>query len=166
MMDLRPLVDILRCFTQIYEKNSSKSCRDFDICKQYATISRYIVVVISVVYFIVATLYQSASYLEGMLTGVWKPPTNIYFPFIDRIGICGIIVTHILNIVCNDLCGIALISFDMIIYLVVANIMLNSTVIERELIDLKITLETLDSSGCDVKEKLIAIIQMHRKYNG
>lgn len=165
MMDLRPLADILNHFARIYAMNSKENKRDYDLCKRYARISQQIVNGIPIVFIMVATLYLLGAVHEGIMSDVVKPPCNIYFPLLDQAGLLGVILTDLLNVVFAYAAAIAIIPFEMITYLVFANVKLSSMVIERDLVDFRVVLENPDTTGHEIKSQLFEIILMDYKHN-
>lgn len=164
-MDLRPLVDILNQFSKIYKKNSQKTERDYELCKMYAEISRYIVIGIPICVYALGSLYVLAAYYEGFMSGNVTPPAHIYFPIIDQLGRCGVILTHVLNTVNMYGGGTFLIPFEILTYIVFANFTLSSMVIRKDLDDLKVALENPTTVHREIRWRLLEIIKSHRKYN-
>lgn len=164
-MDLRPLVDILNHLADIYKKNSKKSDRDYDECRKYAEISHDIVIGIPTGFALMVAVYQGIAIVNGWMLGDLKASANIYFPFLDQCGSFGLILTILFNIVCTYVCGLTLLPYEITTYLVFANITLISTVIERDLGDLKAALENPRTTRYEIKQKLLAIIRSYCEYN-
>lgn len=163
-MDLEPLVDILKHFEEIYKKNANEYDRDYDLCKKYAKISRYIVIGIPGFLYSIAVLYISAAYYDGFVTGKVTPPTHVYLPFMD-LGQFGVILTNLLGSIAIIGAGIPFLPFEILSYVVFANVSLSSTVIRRDLSDLKVVLDNLETTHQEVKRRLLEIIKSHRTYN-
>lgn len=163
MMDLRPLADVFNYFGNIYKKNSKKCARDFDLCQRFSKISKFIVIGMPSVYFTVVTLFHLAKFSTGIMAGHVKP-TVFYFPILDHCGLFGVILTHILNVF-DTYFTITLASpFEMLLYVLTANIMLNSMVIVRDLDDLKMSLLRPETSQRENERKLIEVIQSIRTF--
>lgn len=165
MMDLRSLVDILNHFAKVYKRNSKPNERDYDLCQSYAALSRSIVIAVPIVYNLVLLFYQLPKLYQYLITGDLEPTIGVYFPKMDQLGLLGAIFTNAFNIGAAYAAGSVLIPIDMIIYLVFANIMLSSAMIQREVEEWRMVLEIPDSSEQEIKRKAAEIIQMHQVYN-
>lgn len=90
----------------------------------------------------------------------------IYLPLLDNSGLFGLTLTHILNIIDTYMSAIVFVPFEMIMYLVIANIMLNSAVITRDIDDLKVAL--LNPENCEREKwrRLLEIIQSLQTFIG
>lgn len=131
----------------------------------YAEISRYIVIGIPICVYALGSLYVVMAYYEGFMLGNVTPPAHIYFPIVDQIGMFGIILTHLLNTVYMYGGGTFLIPFEILTYLVFANFTLSSTVIRKDLKDLKVALENPKTTEVKIRRKFLEIIKSHRQYN-
>lgn len=160
MMDLQPMLDILNHITTIYEKNAKQTDRDFDLCKRYARHSKMIVIAVLIVYNTVLFFYQIPKFVEYLMTGVLDPPIGVYFP-----KAIGALFTNSINVAGAYSAGSVLIPIDLIIFLVFANITLNSTVIQREIKAWEVILKGAESNERQIKRKVFDIIQMHTTHN-
>lgn len=156
-MDLRPLVDAFNYFGNIYKRNSTKTGRDYDLCGRYATISRCIVIGLPSSYFASTTLYHLATKSAGIMANNVKP--SVYFPLLDHYGTFGSVLNHILDISDMYFAVITLFPYEITIYLVIANIMLTSAVISRDLDDLKVALLNPETAQQTKRTKLSEIIR-------
>lgn len=158
MIDLRPLADVFNHFGNIYKQNSRRIARDYELCEKYAKINRYIVIGMPIVYFVNITAYRGATLIAGIMTG-GVTSSVVYFPLLDRSGIFGLVLIHIVNNVCAYVVMATLVPLEVLLYVVTANIMLFSTVITRDFDDLKMSLESSETSQRENKRKLIEIIR-------
>lgn len=165
MMDLRSLVDVFKHFASIYKNNSKGDERDYDLCRKYAALSQRIVFGVLLGYVAVVLVFQGSAYCVGFISGDLKPINSIYFPLLDQMGKFGSILTHLTNIVNMDTSLATLIPFEMITYLVFANIMLSSSVIKREIDDFRVILESPETTEHEIKRKLFQIIRMQHTHN-
>lgn len=165
MMDMRSLVDVFDHFANIYKKNSKRIERDFDLCERFAKISRYFVIGMPIFYLSNAALFNLAIYCANLMgTEDRLRPPIAYFPILDR-SIIGLIITHILNNFEIEICVITFLPYEMAIYLVIANIMLNSEVIARDLDDLKVVLQNPKTTPLEKKTRLSEIVRSQRALN-
>lgn len=163
-MDLEPLVGIMKHFETIYKKNSNKNNRDYDLCERYAKISRYIVIGIPGFLYAIGFLNVSASYFDGWMSGNMTPPTHVYYPLME-FGKVGVLLTNLLGSIAILGFGIPYLPFEILCYIVFANVTLCSTMIRRDLDDLKVVLDNPEAIQQEIKRRLLEIIKSHRTYN-
>lgn len=165
MLDLRAWVDIFDYFVNIYRQNAKPVERNYKLCERYASFSQLIIITISVMYVCAGFAYQGSKYLEYFSTGVLRPPIGIYFPKVNESGTLGVAAMNLTNII-GDWIGVIVVStFDMLIYFVFANIVLASTVIQREIRAFELALKSSEMPPDEIKKRLLEIVHIHLDYN-
>lgn len=155
---------ILNYTLDFHRQNSNKNKRDYNLCKRYATNSRYFVTTVIIFYVIVAQIYQSPKYYKGLTTGKIEPSIGAYVPFVEDMD-GGLEIIQAYNITMGVILSIVMGIFDAVVYLMSGNLTIIPTIIKREINDLKTTLEMSKPSLRELRTKLHGIILMNKMYN-
>lgn len=164
LADLRSMAEVLNNFSIGYKVNANRNARDHDLYNRFAEISLLLLKAIIGAYLATCVLYQLPKFYKYFVSGVMEPSFGIYFPMYDGFEGVTLVAMHLFNF-----CGIWMAAFmaglhDVIISAAFANIMMNSTIIKRDLKDLKVTLERNDSSRDEIKSRFLKVMQVHMNF--
>lgn len=109
-------------------------------------------------------VFQIMLVLEAIYTGQIVPPLRIYIPGIDEQTVAGLSTLIVFNYMVF-LCGyVIVISYNLLIFFIFANIPLVSSVIAGHVDELSEALMDPDCHLQEVNCRLLAIISMHQKF--
>lgn len=165
LADLRALVKVTECIRSIYRENSNESARDYELCHEYFKYLRWIMRMIPALYFSVIIIYQIPSIMEYFETGVVRPVSGIYWPMIDEHKWQHLAILNTYNVTSTMIAVLALIANDLFLFVVFVHVPMIARVVIHELNELQAVLNGVYVTEREVKNRLIKIILMHRKYN-
>lgn len=115
--------------------------------------------------FVAIILYQSSHFVAYFSAGVLEPVGGVYYPPLAGYEELSDVFMHLCNIFSVQIFTIIPFTFDQIVYLIFANVMMLPMVIKRDLQALKIALEKSKTTQNQIKSRLVQIIQKHWSYN-
>lgn len=163
--DLKEIIDVAKFIISVHKDNSKAIKRDYTLCQQFAQLSETIVKVIPFAYVSLGVLYQLPSIFKCVHIEHCEPSMGVHLPGMKYLGNYGLAFQAFHNMVISLLDILIFTAFEMLIYIVFTNLLMISTIIVRELGDLRMALEKHETSEYEIKCRLFKIIQMHEKYN-
>lgn len=163
--DLRKIIDVGIFIIGVHKDNSKSMERDYTLCQRFAQLSETIVKLTPFAYVSLGILYQLPSIFKCHHIKNCEPSMGVYLPGMSYLENYGLALQAFHNIVISLLDILIFTAFEMLIYIVFTNMLLISTIIVRELGDLRMALEKPDTSEYEIQCRLLKIIQMHKKYN-
>lgn len=165
MSDVKSLIDVAHFIKDIYKQNSQPRTKYYylQLCRTYGKRSQNILIYGSYVYGLLYFVFQIMLVMEAFYTGQMVPP-RIYFPGIDEKTIGGLSTLIAFNYMVF-LCGyVVIISYNLLIFLIFANVPLVSSVITGHMDELTEVLMDPDCHLHEVKCRALTIILMHQKF--
>lgn len=138
--------------------------RFHDLCKYYANHSQWIVKVVALSYLVIIGLYLTPSILEYFASARVIPCMSLYLRGKEQTTTIGFAILMVYNYSALISCYLTLVSVDMLMIVVLANIPMLSEMVIFQLDDLKLNLENVRCDR-DIKFRIHQIIMMHYRYN-
>lgn len=167
--ELNSVVKISIFIGEIYNKTAEVlETNDFwyyEICKKYAIISERIIKVIVSSYLFTLIFLLFASGSQYVLRGIKESPLRIFIPGIDKITVTGFAILCGYHLVLIIFGHVTFCSFDMMVYVVIANISMVASIRNRRLEELEWALRKTKCHSLEIKDRMRNNISMHWKYN-
>lgn len=161
-------IEIIEFIDEIYKKNArTPETTDFwnyGLCRKYSKITEMIVKFSSVFYaiiVIVLVLYTGVN----MFLGVRDTPFRIHFPGLNDATDTGFAILYGFNILLLLYSYFTVCPFDMLIYVIFANVPMMASIIIHQLDELKVALLDPKCPSSEIKYRILNMILMHKKYN-
>lgn len=168
MEDLRTMVDVVKNMSKIHQQTAANSARDYQLCRKYANLSQLITIGFPLLYISSAMVYESPAYFDMFTRGIIRPSVNIYLPGVNESDAIDMSVLLVVNVVAHYMVLLIICGTDPFIYIIFATIPMYSTIVQRQINDLKTELDDKQKAS-DIKllkQQLIEIIEMQVNYNG
>lgn len=161
---LRGLYDIGEFIGDVYNKNSMASnIRNRDLCRKYANISLFIVIVVFLTFTVMISVYTLLPLFEYLIYGEIVPPMRIYFPFMGSNIVVAFVMAFNIWMAFFTFCTIC--PYSTLLYLIFANMQMVSSIIAGHISDLNEYLVHSKKSLNNTKYRLRSIVLMTMKYN-
>lgn len=169
MNDVKALVEIYDFIGDIYKKNSKKSpstSRYYYVilCQKYAKISETVLKMGIYTFVIFHIIFDCLLIADSVYQGKMVPPLRIYFPIINENSIDGALFLIIYNYAVIVIGYTIMFTYDLLIFIIFANIPMVADVIIGHLDELKEALMESDCSPREIQQRMLCIIRMHNKY--
>lgn len=164
--DIRALIEIGDFIGYVYMQNSMPALKYYYLmlCNKYANISERVIRATIAVYIFTAVLFILLRLGESFIKGKMIPAMEVHFPGIDEETYGGFAFVLLYNY-CGTVAGFAISgTYNLLLFLIFANMPMVSAVIVGHLNDLKDVLLDPDRESRDVSSRLYNIILMHNKY--
>lgn len=165
LRDLQHLTDILQFMSQVYEINSKRGMKNYDLCKSTVKYSRSLLSILLLSYIMADVLYVVPPYITFIRSGTYAPSSGLYLPGINEKQPLSLIVLELFNLLSLFLGTTFVMSVDCLIYIVLIHLTMISTMITGELNEFEDVIKNGDSSERDVKRRMTKIILMQLEYN-
>lgn len=151
--------------SNIYEKNSKPTHRDYNLCLVFAKRSEMVLRVLPIIYCLLAASYQVPSYAELIFAGIRRPPYGLYYPGMDLSRWEHTAIMYLVNTLVPVFCILILNASESMIYIVFLNFLMISKIILNELHEFQMVLKIGNAMQREIKSRMVKIILMHTKYN-
>lgn len=166
LINLRELADFIG---DVYKQNmnpgSNSKCHNFQLCQKYADRSELIVKTIRIACGILPFALATLCFVQFLCTANIIPPLCIYFPGIDNGSIIGQCIMVAFNLMWFTYGLLITMAIDSLVSIVFLNMGLISSIIVNHLTELKDVLLKAQCSKREIKQRIITIVLMHKKYN-
>lgn len=103
--------------------------------------------------------------LDNFYDGAMAPILRVYLPGIDEHSYGGAIVLNAFNYVILLIGHLIVVPFDLLIYIIFINMLMVASIIAGRLGELRERLPDEKRNLTEIRNRLIQIIFMHKKYN-
>lgn len=161
---LHPMIDIVAFIHNVYEQNANVQMRNYGICKRYSDSCELTLKIFLYVFVILCLIMSMAPILEYFLLDIKFLSIDLYIPGFDEnddMAFIGLMVVNNLTIVINFFVHNSTL---LLIYVIFIHVLMLSAILVLKISDLNHSLRGDDSNTNEIKESLIEIIYMHRKY--
>jgi hypothetical protein len=167
MQDLHHLYPTIEFIADIYEKNSQPTSQYYEICQQFARISKLVVKVSLSIYIVTLTVTALLGTCETLLTGNYKPTMVIYFPGIHEYSTQMMVVSLTVNHLMVVVSLLSIPPGDIFFFILFANMPMVPAVIKGHFDELTRKLEHTGKvvNVMEVKRRIVQYIGMQRRYN-
>lgn len=140
--------------------------KNYNLCQKYSKISEFILKTVFFSYTAMLIVIVLPSIIQFFTAGKVTPPMRVYFPGLRGESIIGIAILIIFNYIVSILALYVASCFDILVYLIFANMPMVSLVITRQLKDLEVhLLDDKRNTLRNTKYRLRDIVLMILKYN-
>lgn len=139
--------------------------KNYNLCETSARYSRILLKIVPLAYASASCLYIVPSYIKFINSGTYSPSYNLYLPGLNENRLLDLAILEIYNLMAPVLATLTLIPFDVLIYIVLVNLTMASSIITGEINEFENILKNGNAAQCDINRRLIKIILMHKRYN-
>lgn len=165
--DMRALIEIGDFIGYVYKQNSNSTLKYYYsiLCNKYANLSERVIKATITVYIFVCAAFIMLRLGESFYRGKIIVAVEIHFPGIDEETYGGFAFIFFYNYAAIVAAFAISCFFNLLLFLIFANMPMVSSVIIGHLNDLNDVLLDPDCTSRDIKQRLCSIILMHYKYN-
>lgn len=139
--------------------------KNFNLCETSARRSRLLLKIIPLAYVMGTICYLAPAYVQWINSGTYTPSYSVYLPGLNDRELLQLVFIEIYNLVTVGTVLLTLISVDCLIYLVLINLTMISSIITSELNELEDVSKDGSANERDINRRLIKIILMHQRHN-
>lgn len=161
--DIRSMIEVADFIEDIYKKNAKPRAQNLSysvLCRKYADRSVKILKAVIVSYATVHICFVSLSFLDNLGKRQMVPIFRINFPGVGEHSL----FLNAFNYFSVLIVDFTMCSFDMLIYIIFANMPMVASIITGHLDELRDVLQDKKRKLDDINDRLIQIIFMHKKY--
>lgn len=165
--DLKSLIEIADSIGQIYKENVQPRTRCYYsvLCQRYADLSERILKSGTITFIIFYVIFMILIIGGSISMGQIRPSLEVHFPKIDENTTSGLAFLIVFNILIGAGGLFIVCSYDLLLFIIFANMLMVSSIIIGHLNELKDALLDPKCQTLEAKTRLLNIILMHKKYN-
>lgn len=167
MNDVKSLIEIAEFIGAIYKENVKPGTRYYYsvLCRRYADLSERILKLGTITFVLLYLIFMTLIIGGSIYKGEIRPSLEVHFPKVDENTTAGLAFLIVYNIIFGAGGLFIVCVYDLLVFIIFANMFMVSSVIIGHLNELKDALLDPECQLLEAKKRLLNIILMHMKYN-